>query len=68
MAPVVLNPNHEIVIPREICDTLELRPGQEFQVFRIGKRIEIVPIPTIDELHGMCPGIDSTVDRTDEWV
>jgi AbrB family looped-hinge helix DNA binding protein len=63
MPKVTVSPKFEIVIPREVRDSLSIKPGEELQVFRYGDRIELVPVRSIREMRGFLKGIDTTVER-----
>ncbi len=63
MPKVIVSPKFQIVIPREVRDSLSIRPGEELQVFRYGDRIELVPVRSIREMRGFLKGIDTTLER-----
>jgi AbrB family looped-hinge helix DNA binding protein len=63
MPKVTVSPKFQIVIPREVRDSLSIKPGEELQVFRYGDRIELVPVRPIREMRGFLRGIDTTVER-----
>jgi AbrB family looped-hinge helix DNA binding protein len=63
MPKVTVSPKFQIVIPREVRDSLSIKPGEELQVFRYGDRIELVPVRSIREMRGFLKGIDTTVER-----
>ncbi len=63
MPKVTISPKFQVVIPRQVRDSLHLRPGEQLQVFRYGDRIELVPVRPARELRGFLAGIDTTVDR-----
>ena len=63
MVTVTVSPKFQVVIPREIREALDIRPGEKVQVFQYGTRIEYVPVRKMSELRGLLPGLDTTVDR-----
>jgi AbrB family looped-hinge helix DNA binding protein len=63
MPRVTVSPKFQVVIPREVRDSLGLVPGEQLQVFRYGDRIELVPVRPIREMRGFLKGIDTTVTR-----
>ncbi len=63
METVTVSPKFQVVIPRAIRDSLDLRPGQKVQVIRYGDRIELIPLRPIQETRGFLRGIDTTVER-----
>jgi AbrB family looped-hinge helix DNA binding protein len=68
MEAVTVSPKFQIVIPRAIRDSLDIRPGQKVQVIRYGDRIELVPLRPIQETRGFLRGIDTTVEREPDRV
>ena len=56
---------HQIVIPREVVESLRVKPGDKVMVMNVGERIAIVPSRPISESRGSLPGLDTTVPRED---
>lgn len=63
MAEVTVSAEFKVEIPEEIRDSLKIRPGAKLQVFKLGNRIELVPVRPIQEMRGFLKGIDTTLDR-----
>lgn len=63
MAKVTVSPKFQVVIPQEVREAMEIRPGEQLQVFRYENRIELVPVRPLREMRGFLKGIDTTVDR-----
>ncbi len=63
MNTVKVSPKYQVVIPREVREALDLRPGQEVAVLRYRGRIELIPIKPVEEMRGLLRGIDSTIER-----
>jgi AbrB family looped-hinge helix DNA binding protein len=63
MPKVTVSPKFQVVIPREVRDSLGIQPGEQLQVFRYGDRIELIPVRPIREMRGFLKGIDTTVER-----
>jgi AbrB family looped-hinge helix DNA binding protein len=68
METVTVSPKFQVVIPRAIRDSLDLRPGQKVQVIQYGDRIELIPLRPIRETRGFLRGIDTTVEREADRV
>ncbi len=68
MAKVTISPKYQVVIPKEVRESMGLRPGQKLEVFQFDNRIELIPVPSIKELRGIAKGIDTTVERDDDRV
>ncbi len=63
MQTVTVSPKYQVVIPKEIRDTLQLRPGQKMRVIEYDGRIEMIPDRDIAELRGFLKGIDTDIQR-----
>jgi AbrB family looped-hinge helix DNA binding protein len=68
MATVTVSPKFQVVIPREVRESLGIRPGQKVQVFRYEDRIELVPVRPVRETRGFLEGIDTEVERDPDRV
>jgi len=66
MAAVTISPKYQVVIPKSIRESLDLRPGQLVEVIQSGDRIEFVPVRPARELRGFLSGIDTDVPREDD--
>jgi len=66
MAAVTISPKYQVVIPKSIRESLDLRPGQLVEVIQYGDRIEFVPVRPARELRGFLSGIDTDVPREDD--
>ena len=63
MLTVTVSPKYQVVIPKEIRDTLKLRPGQKMRVIEYDGRIEMIPDRDISELRGFLKGINPDFQR-----
>ena len=61
MQTVTISPKFQIVIPKEICETLQLTPGQKVQAILYEDRIELIPIRPVKQMRGFLRGIDTTI-------
>jgi AbrB family looped-hinge helix DNA binding protein len=68
MEVVTVSPKYQVVIPRSIRDTMDIRPGQKVQVIRYSDGIIYIPLRPIKELRGFLRGIDTTIEREDDRV
>jgi AbrB family looped-hinge helix DNA binding protein len=66
MPVVKVSPKYQIVIPREVRESLDIKPGEKMEVFRYGDRIELFPVRKMRDLRGFLRGIDTTIDRDDD--
>ncbi|MFC1523943.1 AbrB/MazE/SpoVT family DNA-binding domain-containing protein [Thermodesulfobacteriota bacterium] len=68
MQTVTVSPKFQVVIPKSIRETLQLRPGQKMQVVEYEGRIELIPERDIRELRGFLKGINTKLEREDDRV
>ncbi len=61
MNTVTISPKFQVVIPKEIRESLKLEPGQKVQAVEYENRIELVPVRPAAEMRG----IDTTIERED---
>lgn len=55
---VTISPKFQVVIPKEIRRSLDLRPGQKLQVVQIGSQVTLVSVKDIKELYGFAGKMD----------
>ena len=63
MQTVTVSPKFQVVIPKEIRDSMRLRPGQKLKVIEYEGRIELIPDRDISELKGFLKGINTEFER-----
>ena len=63
MHSVRISSTYKIVIPADIRKSMNLRPGENMQVFESDGRIEIVRLRPVREMRGRFKGIDTQVNR-----
>ena len=63
MNTVTVSPKYQVVIPKNIRDALQLRPGQKMKVIEYNGRIELIPDRDISELKGFLKGINTEFIR-----
>ena len=63
MGVATVSPRYEVVIPEDVRDSMDIRPGQKMRVFAYGHRIELIPIRPMPEFRGFLKGIDTDVPR-----
>ncbi len=57
---------YQVVIPREIRTSLQLKPGDWIEFFELDSRVEMIPVKGIKEMRGFLSGMDPTLDREDD--
>ena len=68
MTAVTVSPKYQVVIPKDVRESMGIFSGQKIQVFTYQNRIELIPIKPMKKLKGFLKGIDSDVDRDKDRV
>lgn len=68
MTTVKISPKYQVVIPKEIREKLNLRPGQKLQIMEFGNRIEFILLKNIKEARGFLKGIDTNIEREGDRI
>lgn len=63
MTAVAVSPKFQIVIPKDVRESMGLVSGQKVQVLTYRNRIELIPIKPMKEMKGFLTGIDTEVKR-----
>jgi AbrB family looped-hinge helix DNA binding protein len=66
MTEVTVSPKFQIVIPKEIRESMGIVSGQKVQIMSYQGRIEVIPLRPMKEMKGFLKGIDTTVVREDD--
>jgi AbrB family looped-hinge helix DNA binding protein len=68
MKTVTVSPKYQVVIPRDVRESLSIKPGEKMQVINYLNRIELVPVKKVKSMRGFLKGIDTTVTREKDRV
>jgi len=63
MQSVTVSPKFQVVIPKEVRDSMGIISGQKIQVLTYKNRIELIPIKPMKSMKGILVGIDSHLER-----
>jgi AbrB family looped-hinge helix DNA binding protein len=63
MQTVTVSPKFQVVISKEMRESLKLTPGQKVQALLYENRIELIPVRPIKKMRGFLKGIDTTIGR-----
>jgi AbrB family looped-hinge helix DNA binding protein len=66
MTLTTVSSKYQIVIPKEIRERFNIRPGQKLQMIEINGRIEILRILPIESYLGFLPNFDTSNYRDEE--
>jgi AbrB family looped-hinge helix DNA binding protein len=65
---VTISPKYQVVIPRELREKMQLKPGGKVEFLQYENRIEMIPVRDIKKMRGFLKGIDTTVEREKDRV
>jgi AbrB family looped-hinge helix DNA binding protein len=65
MTTVTVSEKYQVVIPREMRESLGIRPGQKIQVLVYEGRAEFIPVRDVKDMRGFLRGIDTDCHRED---
>ena len=68
MKTVTVSPKYQVVIPMELRDSLQIKPGEKVQVLQYENRLELIPVRSIKKMRGFLKGIDTTVKREKDRI
>lgn len=68
MTAVTVSPKFQVVIPKEIRESMGIVSGQKVQILAYQNRIELIPLKPMKELRGILKGIETRVERDSDRV
>ena len=68
MTSVTVSPKFQVVIPKQVRDSMGIVSGQKIQVLSFQNRIELIPIKPMKKMKGFLKGIDTNIERDDDRV
>ena len=68
MTVVTVSPKYQVVIPKDVRESLGIQPGQKIQAMAFGDRIELVPLRHPSELRGFLKGIKAKFEREPDRI
>ena len=68
MTAVTVSPKYQVVIPKEVRESMGIFSGQKIQVLTYQNRIELIPIKPMKNLKGSLKGIDTDVTRDKDRI
>ena len=68
MTSVTVSPKYQVVIPKEIRESMGIKSGEKIQMISFQNRIELIPIRPMKEMKGFLKGIDTEVKRDKDRV
>ncbi|BCG65024.1 MAG: antitoxin [Methyloprofundus sp.] len=68
MRAVTVSPKFQVVIPKDVRESIGIISGQKVQMLTYGNRIELIPIKPMSEMRGFLKGIDTEVPREKDRI
>ncbi len=68
MTTVTVSPKYQVVIPKDVRESMAIKPGQKIQMLVYKGRIELIPLRPIEELRGFLKGIDTNIERDPDRI
>ncbi len=68
MTAVTVSPKYQIVIPKEVRESMGIVSGQKIKVLTYQNRIELIPIKPMKKLRGFLKGLNTHVKRDQDRV
>ena len=68
MTAVTVSPKFQVVIPKNIRESMGIYSGQKVQMLTYQNRIELIPLKPMKEMKGFLKGISTDVQRDDDRV
>ena len=66
MEAVKISPKFQVVIPKRVRESMQLKSGQQLQVIEYGNRIELIPTKSVDSMRGFMKGINTAFEREND--
>ncbi len=63
MEAVKISPKFQVVIPKRVRESMQLKPGQVMQVIEYGNRVELIPSRDVKDMRGFLKGINTSFSR-----
>jgi AbrB family looped-hinge helix DNA binding protein len=61
-----ISSKYQVVIPKEIREKFNLKPGQQIMFIPYQKSLRVVVVPSIEEAYGMLKGMNTDDIREEE--
>jgi AbrB family looped-hinge helix DNA binding protein len=68
MTAVTVSPKYQVVIPKDVRESMGIFSGQKIKVLTYQNRIELIPIKPMKKMKGILKGIDTEVSRDKDRI
>jgi AbrB family looped-hinge helix DNA binding protein len=66
MNTVTISSKYQVVIPSQIRQRFNLKPGQKLMFIPYNNTLRVVVVPPMEQAEGIFPGIDTDPEREKE--
>ena len=66
MTAVTVSPKYQIVIPKDVRESMGIKSGQKIQVLMYKNRIELIPLQPMGKLRGIAKRINKSFKRDED--
>lgn len=68
MIAVTVSPKFQVVIPKEVRESMGIFSGQKIQMLTYQNRIELIPVKPIKEMRGYLKGMSTDITREEDRI
>ena len=68
MRVITVSPKFQIVIPKDVRESMGIISGQKVQMLTYCNRIELIPIKPMNKMKGFLKGLDTEVTRDKDRI
>ncbi len=68
MRAVTVSPKFQVVIPKEVRNSMGIVSGQKIRMLTYRNRIELIPIKPMKKMKGFLKGINTEVKRDKDRI
>ncbi len=68
MTTVTVSPKFQVVIPKDIRESMGIFSGQKVQILKYQNRIELIPLKPMKEMKGFLKDLNTDVQRDDDRI
>ena len=66
MTAVTVSPKFQVVIPKDVRESMGIISGQKIQMLTFRNRIELIPLKPIKQMRGYLKGINTNIKREND--
>ncbi len=66
MTAVTVSPKFQVVIPKDVRESMGIFSGQKIQMLTFRNRNEVIPIKPIKQMKGFLKGVNTNIKREND--